>query len=501
MLPIEFFYKTARAQPDSPAVIDGDRTLSYLELQSRVDALAYGLQDIDPAPLSRVGICAYNHVDHVIAWLATLAAEKTWVPLYPTSTASDLETKIRFTQASIVVADQAGLAKLGILDATVVPMGDAGHGTDHLTEQHLGRRPRRTYPSLNDTQAIKFTGGTTGAPKGVMQPFRAWNTNIVTQIQCYGLCPGDRYLTAAPITHGTSTYLMPTFAVGGTVVLTDRPKPEQTLDLMRRWEITTIFVPATVIYMMLANLGGAAPNTPALRNLIYGAGPVRPGEIARAQAAVGPVVASTYGQTEAPQIATHIKPDELMDPDRRASVGRPTLLTDVRTMDADGRICRAGEEGEVVIRGDLVMSGYWRQPEKTAETIRDGWLRTGDIGVFDDQGFLFLKGRLKDMIITGGFNVYPADVEPVIGEHPAVRDVAVFGAPDPKWGERVVAAVQLAEGRHASPEELIKFTKERIGSVMAPKDVRFYAELPRNAYGKLQKQTLIDDLGNTESSP
>jgi acyl-CoA synthetase (AMP-forming)/AMP-acid ligase II len=161
-------------------------------------------------------------------------------------------------------------------------------------------------------------------------------------------------------------------------------------------------------------------------------------------------------------------------------------------MDTAGRLLGAGEEGEVVVRGDLVMAGYWNQPDKTRETLVDGWLHTGDLGVLDADGFLFLKGRLKELIITGGFNVYPADVEPALGEHPAVADVAIFGVPDDKWGEAVHAAVQLRPGQAAEEAELIAFAKERVGSVKAPKRILFLDALPRNAYGKLQRQRLAE---------
>jgi len=492
MYPIDFFYRAVRAHPERIAVEDGARRLSYAELHHEATALAAALQAIDPEPLSRVGICAFNHLDHLIAWLAVIAAEKTWVPLYPKNTAAELTNLVAFTEASIVIADAAGLELVRDVDARVLPMGEADDATGGLRRRHAGKRPARSYPDLGAAQAIKFTGGTTGAPKGVMQPFRAWNTNIVTQMHCYRLSAGERYLTAAPITHGTSTYIMPTLGVGGTVVLTDRPKPAETLRLLREKAITTVFVPPTVIYMMLDELDGRPAELPALRNLVYGAGPMRPAEVGRALEAFGPVVHSTYGQTEAPQIATHVGPAALARPETQASVGRETLLTKVEVMDRDGRVLPPGEAGEVVIRGDLVMAGYWRQPEKTAETLVDGWLHTGDLGVFDEQGYLFLKGRLKEVVITGGFNVYPADVEPALGAHPAVADVAIYGVPDDKWGEAVHAAVQLRPGASASAEELIAFARERVGSVKAPKAVVFHDALPRNAYGKLQRQALVD---------
>ncbi len=493
MYPIAFFYRSAERAPEAVAVEEGDRRLTYAELRTSVDAVAAGFQALDPEPLSRVAICAQNHTEHLIAWLATLAACKTWVPLYPRNAKAEVERCVAFTEASIVAVDEHGAALLEPGAFHRVHLKGDGTGTlAELARRHAGQRPERHFPPLDATQAIKFTGGTTGVPKGVQQPYRAWNTNIVTQLHCYGLDAETRYLTAAPITHGTSTYILPTLGAGGTLVLVDRPRPADVLDALAHRAITTTFVPPTMIYLMMAEPGIERLRFPQLRHLIYASAPMRPSEIDRAQRLFGPVVASVYGQTEAPQIATFISADDLARPEKRASVGRPTLLTEVAIMGADRTLLPAGAEGEVVIRGDLVMTGYWRQPDKTAETLIDGWLHTGDIGVFDDEGYLFLKGRSKDVVITGGFNVYPADVEPVLGRHPAVRDCAIYGVPDDKWGEAVHAAVELKDGCHATAEELIAFVKREVGSVKAPKVVTFVDGLPRNAYGKLQKHVLVE---------
>ena len=275
-------------------------------------------------------------------------------------------------------------------------------------------------------------------------------------------------------------------------MLLDRPRPAGVLAALAEQAIATTFVPPTLIYMMMLEPGIEGMAFPALRNLVYGSAPMRPEAIERAQRLFGGALASTYGQTEAPQIATMIGPADLMRPERQASVGRETWLTQVGIMDPQGALLPDGEVGEIVIRGDLLMTGYWRQPDKTAETIRDGWLHTGDLGCRDADGFVFIKGRAKDMIISGGFNVYPADVEPVLGAHPAVADCAVFGVPDEKWGEAVQAAVELRPGHEASPAEIIAFVRARLGPVRTPKTVTIYPALPRNAYGKLQRQALVD---------
>jgi fatty-acyl-CoA synthase len=243
MYPIDLFHRQAARTPEAVA--------------ARVGALAAGLQALDPAPQSRVGICCFNHVEHVVAWLAVLAAGKVWVPLYPKNKAAEIGLGIAFTEASIVIADaEARPLVAGAGAAILVADPDGGAGTTGgLARAHAGAAPRFHAQPLHATQAIKFTGGTTGKPKGVMQPYRAWNTNIATQIAAWGLRPGERLLAAAPITHGTSTYILPTLGTGGTLVLRDQPRPDEILRCFAEERIATTFLPPTVI----CRRRGAAP--------------------------------------------------------------------------------------------------------------------------------------------------------------------------------------------------------------------------------------------------
>ena len=490
MTPIEMFIRAATIWPDAIAVEAEGKTLTYRQLLARVRAAASALQQIDPKAGSRVGICAFNGLEHLVAFLATFAAGKVWVPLYPRLGRAELPVMAEFTEASIVITEQGSRDLFENLDTHVITLGAAGKaGFAALETAGEGKTPEPHFPELDATHAIKFTGGTTGAPKGVMQPVRAWNTNIATQIHVWGMAPGERTLLAAPMTHGAGTYIMPTLASGGTLVISDRQKPEALIEVLAAQNITTVFLPPTLIQLM-ADLPGAGDlSFPTLRNLIYGAGPMQPRSIEKAQGIFGHCIATTYGQTEAPQIATALGAEDLAKPELRASVGRETLLTRVAVMDGEGTLLPPGEIGEVVIRGDLVMTGYWRQPEKTTETLIDGWLHTGDLGTFDETGCLQLKGRERDVIISGGFNVYPGDVEEILGQHTDVSDCAVFGVPDEKWGEAVHAAVEL-HGK-IDTAQLIEHVKTSLGSVKAPKKIHVYKSLPRNAYGKLQRQDLV----------
>lgn len=491
MYPIDFFWRAAERWPERIAIDAPEGTTRYDTLAARVAALAAALVAIDPTPQSRVGICAKNSAEHIAALLAVLACGKVWVPLNPKSTRPEIRRIVDATEPTILVLDGDCAALLdgapGERIHTHGPADGGAHTVAGLVARHAGAaRPAFTLPD-SATQAIKFTGGTTGAPKGVMQPYRAWMANIANQIHAWGFDEHERYIVAAPITHGTSTYIVPILAQGGCHVVLAEAGAEAVRTAFRERGGTVCFMPPTLVYMLMALPGASRADFPQLRRLIYGGAPMPPEKIREVRAFFGPVLGTTYGQTEAPQILTVMRPEDFEDERNWAAVGRTAWFSDVAVMAPDGRLLPTGEVGEVVARGDLVMSGYWRLPEKTAETLIDGWLHTGDRGLIDARGYLYLKDRLKDMVITGGFNVYPVDVENALGQHPAVHECAVFGIPDDKWGEAVQAAVQLRPGQQASEAELIAFVRERLGPVQTPKRVHFHDSLPRSPVGKVLK--------------
>lgn len=487
MYPIDFFWRAARRWPERTAIDAPDERISYAELARRVRAVSAALQAADPHEQSRVAICAHNSADHIVALLAVLACGKTWVPLNPKSTAPEIRRIVDATEPSVLVLDESGVVLLG--DAPGHRIALDGSGLAALIALHAQAPEPRFHQPDQATQAIKFTGGTTGLPKGVMQPYRAWMANIVNQIQAWGFDEHTRYVVAAPITHGTSTYLLPVLAQGGCHVLLAQGGAEAVRQAFREHGGTVCFMPPTLIYMLMALPGSSRADYPHLRQLIYGGAPMPPEKIRAVRDFFGPVLGTTYGQTEAPQILTVMRPDDFEDERHWAAVGRTAWFSEVAIMSPSGEILPPGEIGEVVARGDLLMSGYWRLPDKTAETLVDGWLHTGDRGLIDEQGYLYLKDRLRDVVITGGFNVYPVDVENALGQHPAVHECVVFGVPDDKWGESVQAAVQLRPDVLPLPAEaeLIAFVRERLGPVQTPKRIHFHASLPRSPVGKVLK--------------
>jgi len=492
MLPVDHFFRAAARYPDRIAVRDGAMDVTYADLARQVNALAAALQSIEPAPQTRVGICGYNTFEHLLAWLAVFAAGKTWVPLNPRNGKSELNRICEVTNPGIVIIDADCQDKVDSPRATRLT-GKPGAGAVDtsiatLVAEYDGKMPVRPDLNLDDLQAIKFTGGSSGQPKGCMQTYRVWNTCIASMLVEFGFDKEDRNLLAAPMTHGTNTLIMPTFAAGGMQVFMGPPKPLAIIEAIERDGATTMFLPPTVIYMMMDEAAAQKADFSSLKHLIVGGAAIRKDEVPRAMKMFNNALETCFGQTEAPQIAICMRASDWAKPENWASTGRATVLTRVEVMDTDGKILPPGETGEIVLKGDLVMKGYLDMPEKTAETIIDGWLHTGDVGIIDERGFVYIKDRIRDVVITGGFNVYPSDVEAVLGLHPMVSECVVFGVPDRKWGEALTAAVEVRPGSTVSGDEIAAFVKERLDSVKTPKVVHIVDELPRSPVGKVLRR-------------
>ena len=494
--PIDHLYIGRERNPGAIAVAGPGTPLSYENLVIVVEALGAALQSVDPTPGSRVAICARNTVEHLIAILATYAAGKVWVPLNPTNGKADLDRMIAATSPTLLVAGESSLDRFTMPDVPFI-VADATTG-DHrltvrgLTEQWRGKTPARIDRGDEDAQIIKFSGGSTGIPKPVVQSQRCVNAQIDGLGSFFELNDSDVNLIAAPITHGASCFVLPVLSAGGRHVLLEDPKAPRVLDAIEAHGVTTIYAPPTLIYSMQNEPTAASRNYGSLRHLIYSAAPMRADQIRSAQRVFGPVLETAYGQVEAPQIISAMRAPELDVDENLASVGRPSSVAEVRIMNPLGELLPNGEVGEIVVRGPLVMSGYLDRPEMTAETLIGGWLHTGDLGVIDDRGYVYIRGRLREVINSGGFKIFPGDVEAVLARHAAVAECSVFGVQDDKWGEAVHAAVRLVPGVLVNAAELIAFTKSELGSVKAPKEIHFVPELPRNAAGKVSRAAVRD---------
>jgi acyl-CoA synthetase (AMP-forming)/AMP-acid ligase II len=314
--------------------------------------------------------------------------------------------------------------------------------------------------------------------------------------------PDPVFLAAAPLTHVSGRVSLGVMAAGGTTVVLPHFDPGAVLAVIEQHRITTMMLPTTLLTRLLAHPAAGSTDTSSLKRVSVGASPVPVELIKRAIDVFGPVVAQNYGQTEAPMYIATMHPFEYLSdgglaPDERlASCGRPTRFSEVRTVGTDGNEVAAGETGEIVVKGNFVMDGYLDDDAATAEARLGDWHRTGDLGTFDDDGYLRIVGRVKDLIISGGFNVYPAEIENVLAEQPCVHESAVIGLPDPDWGERVVAVVEATDGEPCDVEQLAAHVRARLGPVKTPKEIVTVASLPRNANGKILKHVLVTELGS-----
>ncbi|BAL24244.1 long-chain fatty acid--CoA ligase [Azoarcus sp. KH32C] len=503
---IDFLDRGWRVNPNGAAYIMGERSYSFSEVRDLSCRIANGLIAAGLQKESKGAVWALNDP---VAWTCTLGlwrAGLAWIPVNPRSSVDDnrfvldsFDCEVVFFQkyfAPVISGLRPQLPKVRLWICIDDDLPDAP-SLDTWSRAHSPVPPAIDF-RLDDVVAIMPTGGTTGMPKGVMNTHRSIQTFVANYMIAVTYAGNERpvNLAAAPMTHTAGILGLPCTARGGTIVVLEKPDPALIFDAIARHRVTEFFLPPTVIYRLLEIPGIEAIDFSSLKYLMYGAAPMSLEKLKKAIEIIGPVMTGGYGQTECPGSISFMRPDEhfvdgALAPDERlASVGRPSPLISVEILDAENRILPRGESGEICVRGDLVMKGYYKQPDKTAETIIDGWLHTGDIGYVDAEGYLHITDRKKDMIITGGFNVYPNEVEQVIWAHPAVQDCAVIGVPDEKWGEAVKAVVELNPGQTVSAEELIAVCKERLGSVKAPKSIDFTATLPRSPVGKVLKKEL-----------
>jgi acyl-CoA synthetase (AMP-forming)/AMP-acid ligase II len=491
--------------PSAVAVAGPGAPIAYRELVAQVDALAAALQSIDERPGSRVGICARNTPEHLLALLATYAAGKTWVPLNPRNGRAELDAMIGVAQPTLIIANQACLDRFMPTGVPVILAQRSSPSelpsVEELISRHRMREPVAIDRAPGDEQIIKFSGGSTGAPKAVVQPVRSLDAQAHGLGDFFELNGADANLIAAPLSHGSSCFVLPILAAGGRLALVEDPKPNAVLDALTRHAITTLYAPLTLIYALIDALPAGERFASSLRHLIYSAAPMSAERIREAQRVFGPVIETAYGQVEAPQIISAMRAGEMASDENLASVGRPSPVARVEIVDAAGMQLGAGAIGEIVVQGPLVMAGYLDRPDLTASTIVDGWLHTGDLGCFDERGYLYIRGRLREVINSGGFKIFPGDVEAALQRHPAVAEACVFGVRDAKWGEAVHAAVRLdpepsaADAADATESHLIAHVKQLLDSVKAPKRIHFVVSLPRNPAGKVSRATVRASLG------
>src|SRR5690242_19807104 len=485
--------------PAEPCLSVGDDVRSYAEVRELSFRVSAALAARGVAPGDRVAILSANDPTAFTCVFGISRAGAVWCPVNPRNEAAENRELLGLFGCVALIFQEKFAPLVGQIRAglpgltTLVCLDGAADNTlsweDFLA---LGVTPVEAAPP-DDVVMIVGTGGTTGRPKGVVLTDR--NIEAMTAITLMSYPFGGRpvYLALAPLTHAAGVLCFPVLALGGEIVVMASPVIGDFLDLVQTRRVTHTFLPPTLIYMVLAHEGLDGTDLSSLQCFWYGAAPISPARLEEALRRIGPVMAQLFGQTEAPMMISamaprdHFRPDGTVATERLASAGRPTPLVTVAIMGADGALKGRRETGEIVVRGSLVMRGYHRDPDATAAASAHGWHHTGDIGYLDEGNFLFIVDRAKDMVITGGFNVYSTEVEQAIMQHPAVQDCAVIGLPDEKWGERVTAVVQLRPGQTATQDEIRSFVKDRLGSVKAPKQVEVWPDLPRSKVGKVLK--------------
>jgi acyl-CoA synthetase (AMP-forming)/AMP-acid ligase II len=445
-----------------------------------------------------VGILSGNDPVAFACVFGIARAGAVWCPINPRNGAAENQELLELFDCRVLIHQEpfAPLVKeIGPGLDTTVQLGDEFDARLAAAAQD----PPVEAPPPEDVVAIVGTGGTTGRPRGVMLTDRNLETMSAITLMSYPFEGRPTYLALAPLTHAAGVLCFPVMARGGEIVVVAKPDVGEFLRLVERHRVTHTFLPPTLIYMLLAHEALDSTDLGSLQCFWYGAAPMSAARLAEACERIGPM-AQLFGQSEAPMMistmspADHRRSDGSIATERLSSAGRPSSLVTVAIMGEDGGLLGSGERGEIVVRSSLVMAGYYKNPVATAEAGKHGWHHTGDIGYLDDDGFLFIVDRAKDMVITGGFNVYSAEVEQALMAHKAVRDCAVIGLPDDKWGERVTAVVQLQPDTTVEADALIAFVKERIGSVKAPKQIEIWPDLPRSTVGKVLKTDIRREL-------
>ncbi|MDV4143785.1 class I adenylate-forming enzyme family protein [Shimia sp. FJ5] len=499
----QWLERVAKAAPERPALFHGrDLDATYGEFYARAMAVAGWLKAAGVGPGDRVGLFLKNLPQYLVAQYGVWAAGAAVVPI---------NAKLHAREAAWIL-DNAGAARCftspglheGLITVSDIPCHDVT-GTDF--EAALAHAPLDTIVPRGpeDLSWLFYTSGTTGRPKGVTITNRMLHAMALSYFADVDEVTGeDTALYAAPMSHGAGIYNLMHVLKGARHVtpVSGGFDEAEIFDLARHHARVHMFAAPTMVKRMTDTAKATGESGEGLRTIVYGGGPMYVADIVEAVDHFGPIFVQIYGQGECPMCITALTREEVADrthPDwqaRLASVGRAQSVVEVAIGDTDGTPLPAGEVGEIMVRGDAIMAGYWQNPEATAKTVVDGWLMTGDMGTLDAGGYLTLKDRSKDVIISGGTNIYPREVEEALLLHPSVREVSVIGRPHPEWGEDVVAFVVCNGEMDAAA--LDAHCLDQIARFKRPKAYFALEELPKNNYGKVLKTELRSKLEDQE---
>lgn len=488
---------------DRPCLFLGDKVATYADVRKSTSQLVQALQSKGLGVGSRIAVISGNRPEVLSNIAAMQLNGSIGTPLHPLGSLDDHAYLLGDAGIEALVYDaslfeaRAAELKEKFPDLVMLAFGPSEVGEDYLALAESFEPQPLVAPDVKptDTASINYTGGTTGKPKGVMSAYQA--TAYMTSIQMSEWeFPEDlRMLIATPLSHAAAAFFIPVLARGGAFYVMQGFSPQEFFGMVEQHKITSTMLVPVMLYYLLDSEEAKTADMSSMETIFYGASPMSPARLKDGIEKWGQIFYQFFGQSEAPMVLTNMSKAEhdLSKPERLASCGRPAPWVHLELMDDDCNPVPAGEPGEICVRAPLVMKGYHNLPEATAEAFEGGWLHTGDVGKFDDEGFLYIVDRKKDMIVTGGFNVFPREVEDVLSAHESVGQVCVVGVPDEQWGEAVKAVVVPKPGIEGSDElanELMALVKDAKGSVQAPKSVDFVPGIPLTAVGKPDKKAV-----------
>jgi fatty-acyl-CoA synthase len=489
--------------PERVALIDDWRSITYSELEEELSGAVVAFRSSGLQAGDGVALLMRNRVEGFVAKAAASMIGLRTIAIQANAAVADQAFILQDSEASMLVFDSFYEDRLSTLGSSVASTLSVGPSS--CSQELLFRKPGDFAGLTVETSAdqiaqLSYTGGTTGRPKGVMLSHRSMVFSALALLHATSWPDPLRFLCSAPITHAGGAYIVPVLLQGGSFIIQEGFQPARFVDSALAGDATATFMVPTMLYKLLDFLKeNERPRLP-LRMLIYGGSPAYPHRISEALERFGPSLVQIYGQTEAPMVVASLDIAGHSRPGCLSSCGRPNLGLRVGILDDGDELVPQGVVGQVCVRGPLVMDGYWRRPEETSEALRSDWLHTGDLGYFDNDGYLFIVGRSKDMIITGGYNVYAREIEDLLSLHPAIDGAAVVGIPHPVWGEAIHAVLVRRPGALVTPQELTDWIKQKKGSYAAPKTVEFVTSIPLTVLGKPDKEAIRTQLAADQPS-